>query len=548
MTKLPSNLQPIISDEFEPADGSQRYLQLFERLSLLIGGGDAGEIGIRACELITEVLEVAACSITLLSDDGQTLDLLAATHIPRSEWPRIRIPVAGGIYESVVMQRQGLLVRSHEDFRFHFKRDPDPRYSSASCVLIPLIIHERVAGAINIAHPLSRRWFGPRDMKLLTSVARLVASALHSADEYQEAVRLQKKMTDLFNSLHVGIIVVDSDRRISQCNHSACRMFGIEKSENLLLEDALGGIVYNVCSRLIRKVEEDGGGAEDGIELKRGNERRLVKVRVLPCMEEMIGAYMIMIEEAGQEEEVRQLRESQSAKHSFLAIISHELRTPLTVIRAALPMLEPRDKPIAPETLAQVRRLLGSNCQRLTEVVNSILYVTEIESGTLELAIRPTDLHKLLQDVISRHEPNLQQKKVGLEADYDPGDAEVHVDNQRMYAVFSELLNNAIKFSNADTTIQLRTRRQPPWFEVTLTNHGQSIDPCQRKDIFQKFYQGNQALTRTVGGCGLGLFLVYNLVRLHGGLVELLDPQGEETTFRVRLPLEPPEGAAVTAS
>ena len=65
MTKLPSNLQPIISDEFEPADGSQRYLQLFERLSLLIGGGDAGEIGIRACELITEVLEVAACSITL---------------------------------------------------------------------------------------------------------------------------------------------------------------------------------------------------------------------------------------------------------------------------------------------------------------------------------------------------------------------------------------------------------------------------------------------------------------------------------------------------
>jgi signal transduction histidine kinase len=509
-------------------------------LSLLIGDQDAGEVSLRSCELIAELLEVAACSIAVLDEKGTTLELSAATHIARAEWPQIRIPVAGGIYEQVLERRQSLLLRDREDFQKYFHREPDPRYASASCVVVPLLIQDRAVGVVNVAHPLNRSGFHRRDVALLEAVARLVGSALHTALQYQEAVRLQKKLTDLFNSLHVGIVVVDGQERVIQSNKSAQRLFHFSQKGQPPLEQVLHGTVYNVCCRLIRRIKENGGGADDSLELKRGDDRVLIKIRVIRAMEALPGEHLIMFEEAGQEEEVRRLRESENAKHAFLAIISHELRTPLTVLRGALPLIAPRDKPISPETLSQVHRLLSDNSHRLSEVVNSILYVTEIESGTLELTLRPTDLHGLLMEILDRHTANATRKRVRLTPRFEADQAEIAVDGQRLATVFSELITNAIKFSEPDTEVLVRTRLQPPWLEIQVTNVGQRIDPRQRREIFQKFYQSNQTLTRTAGGCGLGLFLVENIVRLHGGTVDLLESEGAETTFRVRLPLERP--------
>jgi signal transduction histidine kinase len=303
------------------------------------------------------------------------------------------------------------------------------------------------------------------------------------------------------------------------------------------LSDAIQGTFYNVCCRLLRQVEAEGGWAEDSLEVKVGDRRLRLKARVMRCMAELLGDYLIMIEEAGQEEEVARLRESENAKHAFLSIISHELRTPLTVIRAALSLLAPREgQPIPPETHAQVHRLLAGNCHRLSEVVNSILYVTEIESGTLELSTKPTDIHQLVSEVLDRDRANAEQRKIQFVARLEAADPVVVLDPQRMETVLSELVHNALKFSNSGSEIVVQSRRDEACLEIDVTNRGKPIDPCQRKQIFQKFYQGNQTLTRAAGGCGLGLFVVYNIVRLHGGTVELLEPEQDETTFRLRLP------------
>jgi signal transduction histidine kinase len=538
MAESPSNLHPLTAAELDPTVGVQRYLSLFERLSLLIGGAESGAIAERACELIAELLEVAACSLTLLNEQEDALEMLAATHIPRAEWSKIRVPVAGSFYEDVLTHRQSLLIRDREDFERLFKRKPDARYTSASCVVVPLLIQERAVGAINVAHPLTRRWFEERDRVLLQAVARLIGSALHSSRQYHEAMRLQKKLTDLFNSLHVGLIVVDADGRVSHCNQRAQELFQFSPDGRPLLSDAIQGMFYNVCCRLLSKVKAEGGWAEDGLEVKIGERRLMLKARVMRCMAELLGDYLIMIEEAGQDEEVARLRESENAKHAFLSIISHELRTPLTVIRAALSLLAPRatGQPIPTETHAQLHRLLSGNCHRLSEVVNSILYVTEIESGTLELSTKPTDVHQLIAEVLDRDRANAEQRKIQIVARLEASDPIVVLDPQRMETVLSELVHNALKFANSGSEVVVRSRRDEACLEIDVTNFGKPIDPGQRKQIFQKFYQGDQTLTRVAGGCGLGLFVVYNIVRLHGGTIELPEPEQGETTFRMRLP------------
>jgi signal transduction histidine kinase len=543
MAESTSRLQEDAAVGPEPTVGSQRYLDLFAQLSRLIGSHDAGEVAVRSCDLIAKLLEVGACSIATLSEDGTTLGIQAATHITPDQWSKIQMPVPGGIYERSIADGRSLLIRDREDFEKHFRRQPDARYASASCVVVPLVSQDRAVGVISVAHPLSRRWFEERDVELLEAVARVVGSALHSAAHYLQAVQLQKKLTDLFNSLHVGIIVVDQNRRVTQSNRLARSLFHIDQTDRPPLEKVLEGTVYNVCCRLLRQIEQPGReAAEDGLELKQDGVSRMFKIRAVRSVEAMLGEHLIMIEEVGQEEEVRRLRESENAKHSFLAIISHELRTPLTVIRGAIPLLASGANAPPPEMLAQIHRLLSNNCHRLTEVVNSILYVTEIESGTLKLAPRPIDIHCLLREIVERNATNAAQKRVRLVEDFVEDDPDVVVDGQRLSTVLSELVHNAIKFSHSDTDITVRTRREPPWFEIQVTNTGVGIDPCKREEIFKKFYQGNQTLTRTVGGCGLGLFLVYNIVRLHGGTVELLtsDADADETTFRVRLPLEQP--------
>src|SRR4029077_12716278 len=124
MGKTSTKIQPVPHEEHESLLGAQRYLNLFERLSMLIGCGDSSpaDIGERACDLIAELLDVAACSLTLLSEDGSSLLLLAATHIPHAEWPKTRMTVAGGIYEPIVCGRESRLIRDRKEFERYFQR------------------------------------------------------------------------------------------------------------------------------------------------------------------------------------------------------------------------------------------------------------------------------------------------------------------------------------------------------------------------------------------------------------------------------------------
>ena len=108
-----------------------------------------------------------------------------------------------------------------------------------------------------------------------------------------------------------------------------------------------------------------------------------------------------------------------------------------------------------------------------------------------------------------------------------------------MRQVLSEMTANAIKFAYSGSRVSIHTCQQGSWIEIEIANTGTPIDAAQRKTIFEKFSQGDQSMTREAGGCGLGLFLVYNIVRLHGGQVELVDREGRETAFVVRMPAPP---------
>lgn len=526
--------------------GEKQYLELFEQLSRLVDTEDRRQIGIRASDLIAELLDVEACSIMLLDASGAHLQLIAATHIPSSEWEKIRQPIDQGAGGTVLRTGKTEWIRNRKEFMAHFGRESTQQYGTPSCVIAPLRIKGECAGVVNVTNPRDGRAFLERDVELIEAAARLIGSALSTALQHEETIRIKKNLEDIFNSLHVGIIQVSRDGHVAQINQRARELFGLQlvkDAESLELDEVVPLTVYNTCLRLVNRVRERRDACNEKLLLTLNGKPTTLEVKVNPM--EALGllpdANVILFEDIGQEEEVQRLREAERMKHNFLAMISHELRTPLAVIKGSVPLINPgpqQDREIPPKVLGQVHQLLSSNCGRLNDVINTILDFTEIENGTIQLNFRPVNLHELLERILAQHQDKAHAKRLAYEREWDESLPEIQADERRLASVFSELVLNAVKFSNPDQAVRIVTRRDGPWVDIEISNVGPPIDPAMQKSIFKKFFQCEHTMTRKAGGCGLGLFLVYNMARLHGGTVRLLRSEQTETTFQVRLPIE----------
>lgn len=539
--KPDSHAEPGLTDD--TGLGGTRYLELFESLAPLVGQLDPAEVALRACRVIERLLGVEACSLFMLATDKTCLRLAAATHIAHEAWSQIAVEAGEGIVGEVFQTQKSLLISGREAFLKYLKREPDPRYPVPTCMIVPLAVRGKPAGVINVTNPTGRRVFRERDVELLTAAARLIGGALTNASLYEESRRLQEGLEEIFDSMQIGALAVDQNERVTHLNHRARHMFELpDGTRDLKLEEVLPDPLLRACRSMLLADSASDKPTQEQIRATIRGVPVLVQLTINPIrgVREALGRQLVVIEDLSSQEEIARLRAAESAKHSFMAIISHELRTPLTVIRGILPLIDPaKTSQVQPQMLAQIHQLLARNCNRLGDVVNSILDVTEIENETLRLVFRPVDLGDLLNELVERQREIARTKRVTIETEI--GDLPVvEADARRVQQVLGEVLSNAIKFSDPGKPVVVRTAINAPWAEVWISNTGAVIDSTERENIFDKFRQCDGSTTRTVGGCGLGLFLARHLVRLHGGQIQLAESKDKQTTFVVRLPLELP--------
>ena len=236
-------------------------------------------------------------------------------------------------------------------------------------------------------------------------------------------------------------------------------------------------------------------------------------------------------------------------KDEFLAMLGHELRNPLAPIRNAIEVLargvdRPRDRSI----LGMMRRQVD----HMVRLVEDLVDVARLTHGTIELRLQPTSLQDVLQSAVALSRPLIESGRHALTVDI-PDDALVALaDPTRLAQVFSNLLNNAAKYSAPNGTIDLSLLRDGDDAVVRVADRGIGIDAGMLPRIFDLFTQGPHLPQHARGGLGIGLTLVRSLVRLHHGRVEVhSNGVGLGSEFSVRLPLmrDAPasEGPASTA-
>ncbi|MFY9587686.1 MAG: ATP-binding protein [Actinomycetota bacterium] len=234
-----------------------------------------------------------------------------------------------------------------------------------------------------------------------------------------------------------------------------------------------------------------------------------------------------------EQESVSRLADLDRLKTDFIATTTHELKTPLTSLMGYAQILRKRSADLAPEQREEFFNIMARQGEKILRLIEELLQSSRIEAGASKLRREPLDLRSIAKDV----ESGLSglAKTHTLHFDVPEGDLGLFGDPTALEHVFTNLLENALKYSEPGTEIRLTVEEDESEVMIKITDQGQGIDPEDLPHIFERFRQSN-GKGRTRNSVGLGLYIVRSLVNAHGGRVWADSQLGKGTTFTIALP------------
>jgi len=227
--------------------------------------------------------------------------------------------------------------------------------------------------------------------------------------------------------------------------------------------------------------------------------------------------------------------EADRLKTDLLNTVSHELRTPLAAIKGFTTTIQSFYSQISEEELREFLGEIDGASDRLQELIENLLQLSRMESGTFQLKAEPIVLDGMLRQTVDEARRRHTEREVTLEIEGEP--PVVQADERRLSQVLANLIENAVKYSpdGGEIAVRAGVAEAGVWFSVA--DQGLGIAPEHLEHIFERFYRVDTPRTREIGGTGLGLAICARIVEEHGGRIEAQSVEGEGSTFTVTLPL-----------
>ena len=228
------------------------------------------------------------------------------------------------------------------------------------------------------------------------------------------------------------------------------------------------------------------------------------------------------------------LLELDRLKDEFVATASHELRTPLTSLSGYLEMsLDAAEGPLSPTREGHLR-IVQRNANRLTVLVDQLLFLARADSQPLELDLRPVDLGGILQEAAETARPAASAKNIALIVEADPPQRAL-ADRLQLLRIVDNLVTNAVKFTPHGGTVRLAARSEGRTAILEVTDTGHGIPAAEQPDLFSRFSRGTNAIEEAIPGSGLGLAISKVIAEAHGTNIQLESTPGTGSTFHLAL-------------
>jgi PAS domain S-box-containing protein len=340
----------------------------------------------------------------------------------------------------------------------------------------------------------------------------------------------EERMRSVLENMLEGLIVSDPDGVIQSLNPAAERMFGWRSWElvgqrlSVLLPRSIlepDAYLRDAVPRALGRVSEWDLRRRDGEILR--CELTLYEFQA-PAGRQF----------AGHVRDISEQRKLERMKREFVATVSHELRTPLTSIRGSLGLLAAGALGELPGEAQEVVQIAERNAIRLIGLINDILDLERLETGRMDLAIRPHEVAGVVGRAIDAVAGMAHGRGVKVEARSASGS--VQGDEERLVQVLVNLLSNAVKFSPEGGSVTIEAAPGDGGIEFRVSDQGRGIPESYREIIFNRFQQVEASDSRQKGGSGLGLAICKAIVEQHGGSIGVESQPGRGSTFWFRIP------------
>ena len=231
----------------------------------------------------------------------------------------------------------------------------------------------------------------------------------------------------------------------------------------------------------------------------------------------------------------RDLDQLEELTRGFISNVSHEFKTPMTTIGGFVDGMI--DGTIPPDQRDKYLHIIAEETRRLSRMVNRMLDAAKIQSGELILNPAPLDFSEMTTQILLSFEQKIESKQLEVDCDLDDR-LMVMGDRDHLYRAVYNLVDNAVKFINAGGLLRLRAQPEGAFCAFSISNTGTGISAEDLPHIFDRFYKADRSRSMDKTGAGLGLYIVKNIINLHGGEISVRSDEGE-TEFAFTLPLAP---------
>jgi signal transduction histidine kinase len=239
-----------------------------------------------------------------------------------------------------------------------------------------------------------------------------------------------------------------------------------------------------------------------------------------------------------------ELAELERLKTDFIAISSHELRTPLGLILGHATFL----RELVGEQYGEQIDMIIRNATKLKEIVENLSEVDNVQTGATRVRTQKVSLAKIIQDVVITFQDEAKSRNIALKCEVGESPSYLEADEVKLSIALSNLLKNALQFTEADGHVTVKIQEASGFFKVIVMDDGIGIPTKDLPRVFERFFQVETHLTRRYGGMGLGLAVAKAMIELHGGRIWAESEEGKGSTFTFLLPAEQTKHTSVSMS
>lgn len=414
-----------------------------------------------------------------------------------------------------------------------------------ACVVILLVALVSLYFVYRLTLPIEaiRKWasqVATGDLSLRINTKNVYTKEVRSLAQAMNkmAYNLKKRMQTIyqqnneqqaiFTSMSEGVVAVDTKQRVQLMNQAARQLLQISQA------DCIGHTVQELIrsSEILQFIKDSlEQKAPRDKEIKVFSEtEKIFKVTSTPLILQkgkFIGCVVVFSDQT-------QIRKLEQHRKEFVANVSHELRTPLTSIKGYAETLQ--NTKVDAETQKKFIDVIIKQASRLSESIEELLTLSKMDKES-KLDLQKGSIKQVVDNAIDvcRQKAELMQQTIDFKDETNNAQSYIHASMLERAVV--NLIDNAIKYSGANTSIQVQLSKNEKYFVISVIDQGPGIEQKHQDRLFERFYRVDESRNSKIGGSGLGLSIVKHVALSHGGYVEVESRAGQGSLFRIFLPI-----------